>query len=148
MTEKNNWHKRFLPKWVISAMLLFVCVGISQAQKNQNSPELPKTTRDCEEWIRFADESLVKWNENKDTTLIVIVRLGGSESSHRLNQKRIKILKEYIAYRNKDTKVVFAEGDRAEADTGGTVEIYIAGKLYDSLAVPPGSEIPLKNCNP
>lgn len=148
MVRRNNSYKRFLLKLIGSAVLAIIFPVINQAQTNQNLPESPRTTRACEEWMRFVDESLVKWNNSKETILIIIVRLGSSESSRRLNQKRIKTLKQYITYRDKEAKFIIAEGERAESDTGGTIEMYVEGKLYDSLAVPSGSDIPLKNCNP
>lgn len=133
------------------ALLYLIYLININAQTNQ-SQDTPLDNRimnitACEEWISRVDTALNKWSNNNSAFFIVIARLGDGEYSRRLNQKRIKTLKEYISHFETKVKMVFAEGERVKGD-GGLIEIYVEGRLIDSLGIRPKSDIPLRGCNP
>lgn len=106
------------------------------------------TVTACEEWISRVTQALDKGEKSKDSYFIVIAVRGFDETSSKISLKRLKTLKEYIATFDTKLKLVFAEGERINNDGGGIIEIYIEGKLVDSLGVRPKSDIPLRGCNP
>lgn len=149
--KENRLNKCLILKLILPLSLISGYLVTAHGQTNQISDEPidnpTQTITACEQWIYRVSSALDKWSNNKKASLIVIARLGDGETSRRINLKRIKTLKEYILSLEPETKMIFGEGERIKGD-GGVIEIYVEGKLIDSLRVQPKSNIPLKGCNP
>ena len=83
-----------------------------------------------------------------NTVLIAIAHLGSGERSVTLNRSRLYIVRatliEDLGLREED--VVTAEGSHVKGY--GSVDIYLAGKLVDTLLVNPGKALCADCCHP
>ena len=124
--------------------LAFNSVEAQTIQGKDKSDNYPVNTATCEEWLLKIHTVLAESLKNKDTTLIIIVRLGESET-RRANAKRIKTLKEYILKPGNNVKAIFAEVERVRKDLG-VIEFYVDGKLFTALALLKNEDIPIRFC--
>jgi len=135
---------------LMSALLIGVVVAQDRAE-----PPIPfafsQEPANCEtNRIRF-DSYAKQFRttvDNHSGVIIAIARLGASERSGGLNRSRLYIVRatliEDLGLREED--VVTAEGARVNGY--GRVEIYIGGKLIDSLLVKHGKALCADCCYP
>lgn len=126
-----------LIKKILFLKTLFLASAIilnAQINQPQNEPlDSPDTPLKCAEWHNYINDAVQRWGENKDSSIIIIARLGDGETSRRLNLRRIKVLRDYMSNPQDKIKTVFAEGERTRGY--GVAEFYVGGKLLYSLPI-------------
>lgn len=79
--------------------------------------------------------------------LIAVVRLGGKETSAKLNPRRMVALKKFFTKRDLPARsVVVTQGERAIGP--GRVEFYVSGRLFRTMLLRHGSGVCIECCNP
>lgn len=85
----------------------------------------------------------------KDGLIILIARPGAGDTKPEISGRRLysarAYLTDYLRLRSPKT-IVTAEGDRVEGY--GRLEIYVAGKLYQVLAIRANAELSVGSCEP
>jgi hypothetical protein len=89
----------------------------------------------------------------QDQVIIIIARLGTSETRKGLNQRRLHNVLVYLTAfttkeggRRKAEDIVLAEGSSKASN--GVIELYAAGKLFDTLRPPLNSDLFVGTCIP
>ena len=93
----------------------------------------------CEVVRVYFDSAVAIAREARETSLIVIARLGDGEKSARLNWRRLKQVKNQLG--RFDIEAVAASGERVKGH--GRVDVYVSGKLLYALPYARNSDI---NC--
>ena len=136
----------------ISILLFLVCGGsgiVGPTAGNVSRAAVKPTG--CE----FNDAVLdtLSQNTKRDQVIIVIARLGTSETRRNLNQRRLHNIMIYLTEfvtpaggRRKESDVVLAEGKSKSPD--GVIELYAEGKLYDTLRPSRNADVYVGTCVP
>jgi hypothetical protein len=89
----------------------------------------------------------------QDEVIILIARLGTSETRKGLNQRRLHNVLVYLTAfttkgggRRKADEIVLAEGSSKASN--GVIELYAGGKLFDTLRPPLNSDLLVGTCVP
>jgi hypothetical protein len=89
----------------------------------------------------------------RDQTIIVIARLGTSETRKNLNRRRLHNVLMYLSEfitpaggRRKANEIVLAEGESKTPN--GVIELYAEGKLYDTLRPAQNADLYVGTCVP
>lgn len=139
-----------MKKEIILICFSFVISPILKLPFNHYMPQ-PRQAEarpiNCEHNIARLDTA--DGNAGEDGLIILIARLGKGESNPELNRRRLHSARIYLsAYRGVRAAetIVTAEGERARGY--GRVEIYVAGKLFDTLAVRRNADMSVGSCEP
>ena len=85
----------------------------------------------------------------KDGLIILIARPGTGDTKPEISWRRLysarAYLTDYLGVRSPQT-IVTGQGDRVEGY--GRLEIYVAGKLYQTLAIRANAELSVGSCEP
>src|SRR5829696_2048189 len=80
-----------------------------------------------------------------DTVLVAIARLGTGEVSRKLNRRRLENLRTYWReLKLPKSRLILAEGEDVEGY--GRVELYVMGKLHETLTVGRGKDLCITCC--
>ncbi|MCU1264208.1 MAG: hypothetical protein JWM21_526 [Acidobacteria bacterium] len=85
----------------------------------------------CEDALAMLDHAAIEARSNKDTSIILIARLGTGEKVGSLNAKRLGPVTEYL---NGKATNPLVSGHGARVKGYGRIEVYLAGKLFFILA--------------
>jgi hypothetical protein len=124
---------------------VLLVVSICNAQ-DLSQEALPQT---CEIHSRILDmtRNEALWGSSKNSAVIAIARLGDGEISRQLNRRRLyNLMVHWKDYQLPEGKLVAAEGERVSGF--GRVELYVAGKLFDTLVVKRGKDLCVDCCEP
>jgi hypothetical protein len=125
-------------KLTLMVALLMSSSAIAFAQKSVSNY--------CEEHSAFLDvisqDALL--GAGKDGVLIAIARLGAGESRKDLNRRRLENVRVYLRKRLPEGKLVVATGERVNGL--GRVEVYLSGKLVESLLANPNKDLCVDCC--
>ena len=126
-----------------------MCVAVLAQDRPHSHPYVfANRPTNCEiNVIRFEDVTKVAHDELKnDRVIIAIARLGSGETSRRLNSRRLSNVRAYLtAYQTFSAQqLITAEGDRVEGF--GRVEIYVSGKLTDTILINRGEDLCVNCC--
>ena len=133
-------------KYIVFVLLLWLGAPAPAVPQNTRTPR-PSTFsgNSCEENIANLDSAHSE--AGADELIIMIARLGNSERSRRLTQRRLHNARTYLerfAHRAKTT-VITAEGERA---TGlGQIEVYVKGRLFVTLETGRSQDFYAGSCN-
>lgn len=100
------------------------CVLLAQSS---SSAVILREDNNCESNKSYFDYVAV--NAGNDKSIIIIARLGGGETSHRYNRRRLHNISTYLNYIRQIPKerIITAEGEPVRSR--GRVEVYVGGKL-------------------
>lgn len=108
--------------------LLLFCPNILFPQ-SKSVKEYPS---DCEHVRHILDQTLAQTSNLENVSTIIIFRLGRNETSRKVIDRRMKLVKNHIKFRNqKIGRFLLAEAEKTNGL--GKLEIYIAGKLTGEL---------------
>jgi len=114
----------------LAVMPVPLCVASDSASQDLKLPRV---------WPRFdgthcettkAELDLLAERAPQDTVIIIIARLGTGEYSRGLNQRRLKIVREYLEMTRgiPQDRLIAAEGQRVRGL--GQIDLYVGGKLF------------------
>lgn len=123
------------PVWFFTSFLILAIFdpyhlnagGFYPSTRTPSVQDILQAPAECEIALAVLDNALQKAREVKDTNIIVIARLGKKERNQKLNQSRLKFVKNRFKSFGWNNSV-FAEGSRVSGF--GCIEIYIAGKQF------------------
>ncbi|MFN6962425.1 MAG: hypothetical protein ACK4S4_01535 [Pyrinomonadaceae bacterium] len=129
---------------------IFVCWHGAAAQNKTDSAPYPiervaTAPTSCEFNIAILDAAHSRAGNN--SLIIVVARLGQSESSRDLNRRRLHNVKTYLEQfaRRKSQTIITAEGSRV---TGyGLVELYVNGEHFYTLKLKNNSDLIVGLCS-
>ncbi len=123
-------------------LLISLSIGLiviaSSVYGHQNGPKVGQRTStnlalgNCESNAATLDASHQLAGE--DGLIIAIGRLGDGESSRELSRRRLQMVRKYLTrtpWRKPADTIILAEGERTHGH--GRVELYIGGKLFQTL---------------
>lgn len=135
--------------------LLFLFVPLSKAQEripqideiNWGIPDQPFNCETNDSYLAKIGEML-KAQNNQNSLLIIIARLGDREKQPRLNYRRLynvrlKLNKEFGIV---EKKMVVAEGEEVKGH--GRIEFYLSGEMIGTLLVEKNRDICVGCCDP
>jgi hypothetical protein len=136
-TKKIRWV--IYAVWLISVWTLPVSSNVAAQKRinNQRRTEIEPPTN-CETALMWLDAAMTEAQKDKEGYIIFVARLGDSEKSPALNQKRLRAAKDYIVERAAN-KIVTAYGERIKGH--GRLEIYVGGKMLYFLTFPRNGQI-------
>lgn len=116
------------------SLLILLLIGANQLARAQNEPWLnPTRPNKCEDALSLLDTAAVDAQTDVENSIIVIARLGDSEKSQKLNQRRLKAAAERLRDKARNN-VVAAVGGRVKGY--GRLELYVGGRLRYVIAYP------------
>ncbi|HEY0728737.1 MAG TPA: hypothetical protein VGD38_11745 [Pyrinomonadaceae bacterium] len=127
-------------------LALLVLISAASGRQFANAQADLKPTN-CENHIKMLEGA----NDvaGKDGLIILIARPGTGDTKPEISGRRLysarAYLTDYLRVRSPET-IVIGEGDRVEGY--GRLEIYVAGKLYQALAIRANSELSVGSCEP
>ena len=140
-----NMSKTLFINLILSVFLAVTTVFAQQYVENTAEDITPQTSEinilRLEEVARIATAKLT---EGRKT--IVIGRLGKGERSRELNRRRLYNVQTFLSrYKTIGAEnIVVAEGEKVRGY--GRVEIYVGGKLAETLAVPKNKDLMVACC--
>ena len=124
------------------AMLLTVafCKTQGAVMSDQKPPG------NCEQNSLILDNTrYVVEKDASDTVVVAIARLGTGEVSRKLNRRRLENLRTYWReLKLPKARLILAEGEDVEGY--GRVELYVKGKLHETLTVARGKDLCVVCC--
>jgi len=139
---------------IVISMLLFLVYGgngiIGQKARDAVRASAGKPTG-CE--LNDAVLDTLSQKTKRDQIIIVVARVGTSETRDYLNRRRLHNVLVYLTQfvtpeggRRKGSEIVLAEGESKSAD--GIIELYAEGKLFDTLRPAHNADLYLGTCVP
>ena len=129
---------------ILAAVLVLLTTASERLFTNAQTALKPTN---CENHIRILEGA--NSVAGKDGMIILIARPGSGDTKPELSRHRLysarAYLTDYLRVRSPET-IVTGEGERVEGY--GRLEIYIAGKLYQALAIRPNAELSVGSCEP
>ncbi len=109
--------------------MVLLAVSLSAQQKSKSNTAMPNSQEpmDWDSSASYLDFAVIATREVEGAYLIIIARLGGGETSRRLNQYRLALVEEYVLRRGHDLKYVLAEGSKVKGL--GQIQLYVGGQL-------------------
>ena len=120
----------------LATILLAAFVAHGQAAQNPRIYGGPDglTGADCEGVMMRLDFIAIDAEvSGKDQTVIIIARLGTSETSRKLIASRLRQVANYLSRRIPKERIITAEGERVRGL--GQLEFYVGGKLHSIFKV-------------
>lgn len=136
----------FMQQLLLLFCVVFLSFGMIVAQ--QGGVFRKHEPKGCE----YNNISLEQANRdaNSDTVILIIGRLGNKDRKKDITERRLysasAYLTQYLSYSRSTESVVAAEGKNI-GNEFGVLEIYVNGKLYDTLLSNPDFDIGLGSCD-
>ena len=142
-------------KVAVLPFICFLCFGINAQQAPPLEPislvdYVNRKPQLCES--RTAEMDGITQKVPLDEPIIVISRLGVTETKPSLNRRRLQNVRAYWMYgvapiaRRKSEMIILAEGERVSGY--GRLEFYAAGKLVWLLNLPRNADVDFGDCVP
>jgi hypothetical protein len=137
---KNSKCKLFCAVPVVILLILALCKTQGVAMSDQKPPG------NCEQNSLILDNTrYVIEKDSSDTVVVAIARLGTGEVSRKLNRRRLENLRTYWReLKLPEARLILAEGEDVEGY--GRVELYVMGKLHETLTVERGKDLCVVCC--
>lgn len=148
MARESESSRRELPvvSWATSIILAFCIIGQTGYAnpkggiRCENENYQPRVN--CEDLLLQLEQAVKQVQQNPDSYLILIARLGDREYSSKLNRTRLKPFATYLNRFN-GLNLVMAEGTKVKGN--GRVELYVGGRLTKVWLVKTNSQF---HCTP
>ena len=122
----------------VAIVLVTCCAGHCPALTQDARAREPMTVdgSNYESTLSYLETLARAARENQDALIFVIGRLGGGESSRRLNRRRLFAVRDFLKEERliPAQRVIAAEGEPVRGV--GRVEVYIGGKLFMVFTLP------------